>query len=75
MSLHIINLFAYLPCVILLYKSDTTFMVSCPIYCCSVDGNLIKMTEDHRVVSYAERQRIQETGEPLRDGETRLCGK
>lgn len=32
------------------------------------------MTEDHRVTSYAERQRINEIGEPLRDAEKRLCG-
>lgn len=40
----------------------------------SVDGKQIKMTEDHRITSYSERLRIEETGEPLRDGETRLCG-
>lgn len=40
----------------------------------SVDGKQIKMTEDHRVTSYSERQRIKEIGEPLKDGETRLCG-
>lgn len=32
------------------------------------------MTEDHRVTSSTERRRIEELGEPLRDGETRLCG-
>lgn len=32
------------------------------------------MSEDHRVASYNERMRIQATGEPLKDGETRLCG-
>jgi protein phosphatase len=32
------------------------------------------MTEDHRITSYSERLRIEETGEPLKDGETRLCG-
>jgi len=32
------------------------------------------MTEDHRVTSYAERQRINETGVQLKDGDTRLCG-
>lgn len=41
----------------------------------SIDGKLIKMTEDHRISSYTERLRIQETGEPLKEGETRLCGK
>ncbi|XP_065863386.1 protein phosphatase 2C 70 isoform X2 [Euphorbia lathyris] len=34
----------------------------------------IKMTEDHRITSYSERLRINESGEPLKDGETRLCG-
>ncbi|MCE5166566.1 hypothetical protein HAX54_021944 [Datura stramonium] len=32
------------------------------------------MTEDHRITSQSERLRIQATGEPLKDGETRLCG-
>ncbi|KAK6913900.1 Forkhead-associated (FHA) domain [Dillenia turbinata] len=40
----------------------------------NIDGRQIKMTEDHRVSSYSERLRIKETGEPLKDGETRLCG-
>ena len=40
----------------------------------SIDRKQIKMTEDHRITSYPERLRIQELGEPLRDGETRLCG-
>ncbi|KAK9933398.1 hypothetical protein M0R45_020596 [Rubus argutus] len=40
----------------------------------NIDGKLIKMTEDHRISSYTERLRIQETGEPLKEGETRLCG-
>ncbi|KAF8016918.1 hypothetical protein BT93_H2194 [Corymbia citriodora subsp. variegata] len=39
-----------------------------------IDGNLIKMTEDHRVTSFSERLRIKEIGEALKDGETRLCG-
>lgn len=43
-------------------------------YLYSIDGNLIKMTEDHRVSSYSERLRIGEIGEALKDGETRLCG-
>uniref|UniRef100_A0A803Q291 protein-serine/threonine phosphatase n=1 Tax=Cannabis sativa TaxID=3483 RepID=A0A803Q291_CANSA len=38
------------------------------------DGKQIKMTEDHRVVSPTERLRMEQRGEPLRDGETRLCG-
>ncbi|CAN1310600.1 Protein phosphatase 2C 70 [Linum perenne] len=40
----------------------------------NVKGNQMKMTEDHRVTSYSERLRINGIGEPLRDGETRLCG-
>ncbi|KAL6970392.1 protein-serine,threonine phosphatase [Sarracenia purpurea var. burkii] len=40
----------------------------------NIDGEQIKMTEDHRITSYSERLRIQEIGEPLKDGETRLCG-
>ncbi|XWS39341.1 hypothetical protein CRYUN_Cryun18bG0043700 [Craigia yunnanensis] len=34
----------------------------------------IKMTEDHKVTSYSERLLIEGIGEPLKDGETRLCG-
>ncbi|KAF5752301.1 protein phosphatase 2C 70-like [Tripterygium wilfordii] len=40
----------------------------------NVHGRQIKMTEDHRITSYSERLRISEIGEPLKDGETRLCG-
>ncbi|KAA8527570.1 hypothetical protein F0562_034715 [Nyssa sinensis] len=40
----------------------------------NIDGKQIKMTEDHRITSNSERLRLQETGEPLKDGETRLCG-
>ncbi|PWA66665.1 kinase associated protein phosphatase [Artemisia annua] len=40
----------------------------------NIDGQLIKMSEDHRVASYTERLRIQAAGEPLKPGETRLCG-
>ncbi|KAI9195981.1 hypothetical protein LWI28_020010 [Acer negundo] len=40
----------------------------------SVDGQQIKMTEDHRIVSASEKLRMKEAGKPLRDGETRLCG-
>ncbi|KAL8158175.1 protein phosphatase 2C 70-like [Apium graveolens] len=40
----------------------------------NIDDKHIKMTEDHRITSISERQRIQATGEPLKDGETRLCG-
>ncbi|KAK7253175.1 hypothetical protein RIF29_37676 [Crotalaria pallida] len=40
----------------------------------SVNGNQIKMTEDHKITNYSERLRIEETGEPLKDGETRLYG-
>ncbi|KAK4266381.1 hypothetical protein QN277_027315 [Acacia crassicarpa] len=40
----------------------------------NVDGKEINMTEDHKITSYSERLRIEEAGEPLRDGETRLYG-
>ncbi|CAO2832083.1 unnamed protein product [Amaranthus hypochondriacus] len=40
----------------------------------NVDGKQIKMTEDHRLTTYTEKQRIREMGDPLKDGETRLCG-
>ncbi|GMJ01864.1 kinase associated protein phosphatase, ROOT ATTENUATED GROWTH 1 [Hibiscus trionum] len=40
----------------------------------NVDGKQIKMTEDHKISSYSERLRMEGTGEPLKDGETRLCG-
>lgn len=40
----------------------------------SVHGKQMKMTEDHRITSYSERLRIEQAGEPLKDGETRLCG-
>ncbi|CAA2933278.1 phosphatase 2C 70 [Olea europaea subsp. europaea] len=40
----------------------------------NIEGKLIKMTEDHRLVSYSERLRFQEMGEPLKDGESRICG-
>ncbi|KAL7251839.1 hypothetical protein ACSBR1_013650 [Camellia fascicularis] len=40
----------------------------------NIDGKQIKMSEDHRISSYSERLRMQETGEPLKDGDTRLCG-
>ncbi|KAJ4957299.1 hypothetical protein NE237_014082 [Protea cynaroides] len=40
----------------------------------NIDGKQIKMTEDHRVTSQSERIRLKQIGEPLKDGETRLCG-
>ncbi|KAG8499781.1 hypothetical protein CXB51_006566 [Gossypium anomalum] len=40
----------------------------------NMDGKQIKMTEDHKVTSCSERVRIEGIGEPLKDGETRLCG-
>ncbi|KAK7405883.1 hypothetical protein VNO78_07495 [Psophocarpus tetragonolobus] len=40
----------------------------------SVNGKQIKMTEDHKITNSSERLRIEETGEPLKDGETRLYG-
>lgn len=41
---------------------------------CSIEGQQVKMSEDHRIASYTERLRMQAAGEPLKDGETRLCG-
>lgn len=43
-------------------------------YFVSVNGQQIKMTEDHKISNYSERRRIEESGEPLKDGETRLYG-
>ncbi|KAI3980010.1 hypothetical protein MKX01_042664 [Papaver californicum] len=40
----------------------------------NVGGKQIKMTEDHRITSQTERLRLNKAGEPLKDGETRLCG-
>ncbi|KAF5950916.1 hypothetical protein HYC85_012909 [Camellia sinensis] len=40
----------------------------------SIDRKQIKMSEVHRISSYSKRLRMQETGEPLKDGDTRLCG-
>ncbi|XP_007034676.2 PREDICTED: protein phosphatase 2C 70 [Theobroma cacao] len=40
----------------------------------NVGDKQIKMTEDHKVTSSSERLRIEGIGEPLKDGETRLCG-
>ncbi|KAL6571513.1 hypothetical protein OROHE_003156 [Orobanche hederae] len=40
----------------------------------NVKGKQMKMTEDHRITSYSERLRFQTLGQPLRDGETRICG-
>ncbi|KAK9137249.1 hypothetical protein Sjap_007843 [Stephania japonica] len=40
----------------------------------NTSGKQIKMTEDHRITSQTERLRLNELGEPLKDGETRLCG-
>ncbi|KAF9673905.1 hypothetical protein SADUNF_Sadunf10G0072500 [Salix dunnii] len=59
--------------------SDESFFAQCAnvgdaACVMNVDGKQIKMTEDHRVSSYSERLRLNETGEPLRDGETRLHG-
>eukprot|EP00268_Persea_americana_P038762 TRINITY_DN3838_c0_g2_i2.p1 TRINITY_DN3838_c0_g2~~TRINITY_DN3838_c0_g2_i2.p1 ORF type:complete len:692 (-),score=135.18 TRINITY_DN3838_c0_g2_i2:52-2127(-) len=34
----------------------------------------ITMTEDHRITSQSERNRLRKAGPPLGDGETRLCG-
>ncbi|KAL6503448.1 hypothetical protein OROGR_025371 [Orobanche gracilis] len=40
----------------------------------NVKEKQMKMTEDHRITSYSERLRFQTLGQPLRDGETRICG-
>lgn len=40
----------------------------------NVDGNPVAMTEDHRIVSATERARIAKLGQPLKDGESRICG-
>ncbi|KAJ9556972.1 hypothetical protein OSB04_011586, partial [Centaurea solstitialis] len=40
----------------------------------NIKGQQIKMTEDHRIASYNERLRMEAAGEPLKDGEKRLCG-
>ncbi|MCL7046503.1 hypothetical protein MKW94_028018 [Papaver nudicaule] len=40
----------------------------------NVGGKQIKMSEDHRITSQTERLRLNKAGEPLKDGETRLCG-
>ncbi|KQK20371.1 hypothetical protein BRADI_1g54116v3, partial [Brachypodium distachyon] len=40
----------------------------------SVNGKMTDMTEDHRVASANERARIARSGQPLKDGEVRLCG-
>lgn len=40
----------------------------------SINGMVIDMTEDHRVVSSTERARIASMGRPLKDGEKRLNG-
>lgn len=39
-----------------------------------MNGKQIKMSEDHKLTNYSERLRIEETGEPLKDEETRLYG-
>lgn len=40
----------------------------------SINGMMIDMTEDHRVVSATERARIARMGKSLKDGEKRLNG-
>ncbi|KAI3695039.1 hypothetical protein L1987_78027 [Smallanthus sonchifolius] len=40
----------------------------------NIEGKPIKMSEDHRIASYTEKMRMAASGEPLKDGETRLCG-
>ncbi|KAK4283690.1 hypothetical protein QN277_000615 [Acacia crassicarpa] len=40
----------------------------------NVNGKQINMTIDHKIANSSERLRIEERGEPLKDGETRLYG-
>ncbi|XP_028761113.1 protein phosphatase 2C 70 [Neltuma alba] len=40
----------------------------------NVNGKQINMTKDHKIANYSERLRIEESGEPLKEGETRLYG-
>ncbi|KAE9606444.1 putative protein-serine/threonine phosphatase [Lupinus albus] len=40
----------------------------------SVNGKQIKLTEDHKITDNSERVRIEERGDPLKEGETRLYG-
>ncbi|XP_076935690.1 protein phosphatase 2C 70-like [Bidens hawaiensis] len=40
----------------------------------NIEGKPVKMSEDHRISSETERLRMAAVGEPLKDGETRLCG-
>ncbi|KAG0470176.1 hypothetical protein HPP92_016876 [Vanilla planifolia] len=40
----------------------------------NVNGKDFMMTEDHRVSSILERARLNQSGKPLEEGETRLCG-
>ncbi|KAI4345598.1 hypothetical protein L6164_012704 [Bauhinia variegata] len=40
----------------------------------NVDGQQLRMSEDHKITNISERLRIGEAGEPLKDGETRLYG-
>jgi hypothetical protein len=40
----------------------------------SIDGMQIVMTEDHKVCSAVERDRIAQTGNPLKDGQSRIAG-
>ncbi|KAK4797997.1 hypothetical protein SAY86_030323 [Trapa natans] len=40
----------------------------------NIEEKLIKLTEDHRVSSQSERLRMKDMGEPLKEGERRVCG-
>jgi len=50
------------------------FEIHNELFFASLNGKQIKMTEDHKITNYSERLRIEETGEPLKEGETRLYG-
>lgn len=61
--------------LLVIISLNALFTTTCHFVCSSVDGKQIKMTEDHKVISYSEKLRFKETGKPLKEGETRLCGK
>lgn len=39
-----------------------------------IDGHVVQLTEDHRLTGPVERARLEASGHPLREGESRLCG-
>jgi hypothetical protein len=40
----------------------------------SIDGMKVVMTEDHKLCIAGERDRIAQTGNPLKDGQSRILG-